>query len=197
MTSRNDENAMIRAGMIIDLCWLTLGIYWLITAISTKKVAVNEKTGLRVLRLVIIVVLFVLLGTNWLRIGPLGWRFVPLSSGIVWIGVLMTVAGVGLAIWARWRLGRNWSDKVVLKVDHELIRSGPYRYLRHPIYTGILVALAGTAVVIGEWRGVVAVILMAMNYYVKATREEKILAANFGEAFAEHKKRTGFFLPGI
>jgi len=188
---------MIRPGMIVDLCWLTLGVYWLISAAGTKKVAVNENSGLRGFRLAIIVCLFVLLGTNWLRIGPLGWRFVPWSSSIVWIGALLTGAGVALAIWARWSLGRNWSDKVVLKVDHELIRSGPYRYLRHPIYTGILVALAGTALVTGEWRGVVAVILMTMNYYVKATREEKILAENFGDAFVEHKKRTGFFLPGM
>lgn len=188
---------MISVGMIVDLCWLTLGVYWLIGMAGTKKVAVDENSGLRVLRLAFIAALFVLLGTDWLRIGPLGWRFVPLDSAITWVGVLITGAGVALAIWARWRLGRNWSDKVVLKVDHELIRSGPYRYLRHPIYTGILVALAGTALVIGEWRGVVAVILMGTNYYIKATREEKILAANFGEAFAEHKKRTGFFLPGM
>jgi protein-S-isoprenylcysteine O-methyltransferase Ste14 len=188
---------MIRPGMIVDFCWLMLGIYWLITAAGTKKVAVNENTGLRGLRLAIIVCLFVLLGTDWLRVGPLGWRFVPWQSSIIWTGVALTAMGVALAIWARWRLGRNWSDKVVLKVDHELIRSGPYRFLRHPIYTGILVALAGTALVIGEWRGVVAVILMGMNYYIKATREEKILARNFGEAFMEHKKKTGFFLPGM
>jgi protein-S-isoprenylcysteine O-methyltransferase Ste14 len=196
-TFEGSDSEMIRPGIIVDFCWLTLGVYWLITAAGTKKVAVNENTGLRALRLAIIVVLFVLLGTNWLRIGVLGSRFVPWQSWIIWIGVALSGAGVGLAIWARWRLGRNWSDKVVLKVDHELIRNGPYRYLRHPIYTGVLVALAGTALVIGEWRGVVAVILMGLNYYIKATREEKILAASFGEAFAEHKKRTGFFLPGM
>jgi protein-S-isoprenylcysteine O-methyltransferase Ste14 len=188
---------MMRAGMIVDLCWLVFGIYWLITAASTKKVAVDENVGRRVVRIAINAVVFVLLWSDWLRVGPLGWRFVPWSSAIVWSGVVITAAGVVLAVWARWRLGRNWSDKVVLKVDHELIRNGPYRYLRHPIYTGILVALAGTALVIGEWRGVVAVILMGMNYYIKATREEKILAAGFGEAFTEHKKRTGFFLPGM
>ena len=188
---------MIRPGTIVGLCWAVLGLYWLITAIGTKKVAVNESSGLRVLRLAIIAALFVLLGTDWLRIGPLAWRFVPRNSTVIWLGVLLTGAGVALAIWARWMLGRNWSDKVVLKVDHELICNGPYRYLRHPIYTGILLALAGTVLVIGEWRGVVALVLMGTNYYVKATREEKILVANFGEAFVEHKKRTGFFLPGM
>jgi protein-S-isoprenylcysteine O-methyltransferase Ste14 len=116
---------------------------------------------------------------------------------VIWFGVALTCAGVGLAIWARRTLGRNWSDKVVLKVGHELIRSGPYGYLRHPIYSGVLLAVAGSALTIGEWRCVAAFALLGTNYYIKATREEKILAANFGEAFAEHKRRTGFFLPGL
>jgi protein-S-isoprenylcysteine O-methyltransferase Ste14 len=188
---------LIRPGTIVDFSWAALAIYWLFTAKATKKVAINESSGLRVFRLAIIAILFVLLGTDWLRIGPLRARVFPVESSITWTGVALTAVGVGLAIWARFRLGRNWSDKVVLKVDHELIRSGPYRYLRHPIYTGILLALAGTVLVIGEWRGIVALVLMSINYYVKATREEKILAANFGDAFLEHKKRTGFFLPGM
>jgi protein-S-isoprenylcysteine O-methyltransferase Ste14 len=188
---------MIRAGTIVEVCWAAIGLYWLITMAGTKKIAVNESGGLRVFRMAILGLMIVLLMTDWLRIGPLAWRFVPRCSPIVWIGVALTAMGAGLAIWARRRLGRNWSDKVVLKVDHELIRNGPYRYLRHPIYTGVLLAVAGTALTIGEWRGVAALILVGTNYYIKATREEEILAANFGEAFAEHKRRTGFFLPGL
>jgi protein-S-isoprenylcysteine O-methyltransferase Ste14 len=188
---------MIRPGTIIELCWAALSLYWLITALGTKKIAVNENTGLRVFRMSMLALIFVLMGTDWLRIGPLAWRFIPRHSNIIWLGVALTIAGVALAIWARYNLGRNWSDKVVLKVDHELIGSGPYKYLRHPIYTGVLVGLIGTALTIGEWRAVLAVIVQGTNYCVKAVREERILAANFGEAFADHKRRTGFFLPGL
>jgi len=188
---------MIRAGTIVELCWIALGLYWVISALSTKKVAVNESTGLRVFRLTMLALMLILLMTDWLRIGPLAWRFVPRHSEVVWLGTGLTAVGVALAIWARWNLGRNWSDKVVLKVDHELIRSGPYRYLRHPIYTGVLLALAGTALTIGEWRGVAALVLLGTNYCVKAVKEEKILAANFGDAFAEYKRETGFLLPGL
>ena len=188
---------MIRAGTVVEVCWGVLGAYWLVTALGTKKIAVNENTRLRVFRLAILALMLTLLMTDWLRIGPLGWRFMPRHSGWVWLGAALTGVGVMVAIWARWNLGRNWSDKVVLKVDHELIRSGPYRYLRHPIYTGVLLAVAGTALTVGEWRAVAALVLLGTNYYVKATREEKILAAKFGEAFAEHKRRTGFFLPGL
>jgi len=188
---------MIRAGTFVELCWTVLGLYWLISALGTKKVAINESAGLRLFRLAMLALMLILLMTDWLRIGPLAWRFLPRHSNAVWFGVVLAAVGAALAIWARWNLGRNWSDKVVLKVDHELVRSGPYRYLRHPIYTGVLLAIAGTALTIGEWRGVAALILLGTNYCVKAVKEEKILAANFGEAFAEYKRETGFFLPGL
>lgn len=187
----------MRAGTIVELCWGVLGLYWLAASLGTKKIAVNESSGLRVFRLTVLGLMLVLLMTDWLRIGPLAWRFVPRHSNVVWLGVVLTAVGTALAIWARWHLGRNWSDKVVLKVDHELIRSGPYRYLRHPIYTGVLLAIAGTALTIGEWRGVAALVLLGTNYCLKALREEKILAANFGETFAEYKRNTGFLLPGL
>jgi protein-S-isoprenylcysteine O-methyltransferase Ste14 len=191
MTS--DMNAQV----IVDWMWLTLGVYWLVTALKTKKTEVGEISSLRVLRLLILALIILLLLTHWLRIGPLAWRFVPRSVEIVWGGVVLTGFGVMLAIWARWHLGQNWSDKVVLKVDHELIRSGPYAYLRHPIYSGVLLAVIGTALAVGEWRGILAFILLGSNYYVKATREEKILAGKFGEEFQEHRRRTSFFLPGL
>jgi protein-S-isoprenylcysteine O-methyltransferase Ste14 len=188
---------MIRAGTLVELCWGALGLYWLATMLDTKKIAVNESAGLRVFRLTILALILALLLTDWLQIGPLAWRFLPPHSWLIWLGVVLTAVGCSLAIWARATLGRNWSDKVVLKVDHELIRTGPYRYLRHPIYSGVLIAVAGTAIKTGELRGVVALILLGTNYYIKATREEKILAVNFGQSFAEHKRRTGFFLPGL
>jgi protein-S-isoprenylcysteine O-methyltransferase Ste14 len=188
---------MIGAGTVLKCCWSVLGLYWFYSALGTKKTAVNENPALRVVRLSILAVTLALLLTDWLRIGPFAQRFMPRHSDPIWFGIGLTAAGVALAIWARWNLGRNWSDKVVLKVDHELIRRGPYRYLRHPIYAGVLLAVAGTALTIGEWRGVVALLLLGTNYFVKAAREEKILAANFGEAFADYKKETGFFLPGL
>jgi protein-S-isoprenylcysteine O-methyltransferase Ste14 len=188
---------MIGAQAILRWMWSLLGLYWLLSALRTKKVAIDEKAGLRILRLATLAVMLALVLTPWLRIGPLARRFVPDSGMVVWLGVAVAGAGIALAIWARHHLGQNWSDKVVLKVDHQLIRSGPYRYLRHPIYTGVLFGVGGTALAIGEWRGMLALLLVGTSYLIKAKREERILAASFGEAFAEYKRTTGFFLPGM
>lgn len=187
---------MITARAILNWMWGAFGLYWLVSALGTKKVAINERAGLRILRLATLALMLALLLTPWLRMGPLAWRFVPKSAAVAWPGVALAGAGFALAIWARRHLGQNWSDKVALKVDHQLIRSGPYRRVRHPIYTGVLLAVAGTALAIGEWRGLLALLLQGTSYLIKAKREERILAASFREPFAEYKRETGFFLPG-
>ena len=84
-----------------------------------------------------------------------------------------------------------------IKEGHELIRSGPYARIRHPIYTGILLATIGTALAIGEYRGLLAVGMLLTGFIRKARKEESFLAAEFGAAFDEHRRRTGFFLPRI
>ena len=107
----------------------------------------------------------------------------------------LTAAGVAVAFWARWHLGTNWSGVVTLKEGHELIRTGPYRRIRHPIYTGILLALFGTMLEIREVRGLIAVAIVWISFYVKARREDSFLAQEFGERFREHAQHTGMFLP--
>jgi len=112
------------------------------------------------------------------------------------VGVAAAVAaGVAIAFWARWHLGANWSGVVTLKEGHELIRTGPYRTIRHPIYTGILLAMLGSAIAVGEIRGLLAVAIAWLSFYTKARREESLLTQEFGERFAEHLRRTGMFLP--
>lgn len=186
---------MVGTQTILSWMWGGLGIYWLVSAWKTKKTEVNEATWSRLLRLSILCLMFTMLLTQRFRYGPLAWRFVPDSDVLRWVGIGLTVAGLLVCVWARHHLGAYWSDKVALKVDHQLIRSGPYAYLRHPIYSGVLLAVTGTALAIGEWRGVTALVVMAINYFVKAKREERILAARFGEDFAKYKLHAGFLLP--
>ena len=179
----------------IDALWILFGLYWLISAIRRKRTKRRETILQRLGYVLPLFVAFYLLSQPGARYGWLGARFAPYSPGVEWAGVLLTAAGVGVAFWARWHLGTNWSGTVTLKEGHELIRSGPYRAIRHPIYTGILMALLGTAIAAGEVRALLAVGIVWVSFYIKARREESFLAQEFGARFTEHLQHTGMFLP--
>ncbi len=181
----------------INALWALFGLYWLISALKRKKSKQRETWSQRFCYLLPLVVAFYLLARPEAHYGWLRARVVPASPAVEWIGVLLTAAGVTVALWARWHLGANWSGVVTLKEGHELIRTGPYRTIRHPIYTGILLALLGTAVAIGEMRGLLAVAIAWLSFYWKARREESFLTQEFGEKFEAHAKQTGMFLPRI
>jgi len=102
---------------------------------------------------------------------------------------------IGLAIWARYHLAEYWSARITIKEDHQLIRTGPYTRLRHPIYSGIVLAAIGSAVVIDQWRCVLGVCLVLMGYCIKARKEETMLTQQFGDACREHQKHAGFLIP--
>ena len=179
----------------INALWVLFGFYWLVSALKRKKTKRRETWGQRFLYMLPLLAAFELLARPEARYKWLGARFVPLNPAVQWAGVLLTAAGVAVAFWARWHLGANWSGVVTLKEGHELIRTGPYRNIRHPIYTGILLALFGTVVATGELRGLLAVAIAWLSFYWKARREESFLSQEFGERFAAHAKQTGMFLP--
>src|SRR5579859_3537259 len=178
----------------IDGLWLIFCLYWLVSAFKLKKTKKREPWGQRFVYMLPLFAAFYLFRPR-AHYGWLGARFVPESDAVGWVGVALTAAGVAIAIWARWHLGTNWSGVVTLKEGHELIRSGPYRNIRHPIYTGILLALLGTACALGEARGLLAVAIVWLSFYTKARREESFLTQEFGDRFAEHRRHTGMFLP--
>jgi protein-S-isoprenylcysteine O-methyltransferase Ste14 len=175
--------------------WYALLIYWAFSALRLKRIKVSEDPVGRLWHIGIMVLVFMLLYSDRLAVGPLGWRFAP-DRPLVWApGIFLTYAGAGLAIWARYSLGQYWSGRVTLKEDHQLIRFGPYAYIRHPIYSGLLLTMAGTAFVIGEWRAVVAVLLALVELSRKAAKEEGLLATEFGEGYQEYRRQTGFLAP--
>ena len=112
-----------------------------------------------------------------------------------WAGALVTAAGLGFTVWARIHLGRNWSGSVTLKQGHELVLTGPYALVRHPIYTGLLVAFAGTALARAEWRGVLAVLIAWAALGRKLRVEERWMAGNFGERYAQYMARVPALVP--
>jgi protein-S-isoprenylcysteine O-methyltransferase Ste14 len=180
----------------VDLIpWYALGIYWAISALRVKQTKVQEDLGGRLLHISLMGLAFVFLFSHRLDLGHLGQRFEPEGAWLRESGIVLTFVGAGIAIWARYSLGQYWSARVTLKVDHQLIRSGPYAWVRHPLYSGLLLAMAGSALVVGEWRAVVGVLLGLVEFSRKAAKEEVLLACEFGDQYQEFRKHTGFLAP--
>jgi protein-S-isoprenylcysteine O-methyltransferase Ste14 len=180
--------------LVRDL-WVLLGIVWLVAAFQRTRAQKREPPGERLAHLLVMAAAFVLLYDREPWWGILNRRFIPQAEWIEWMGVALTAAGVTIAIWARRHLGKYWSAEVTIRAGHELICTGPYARIRHPIYTGMLLALVGTALAIGEYRAILAVGIAIFGFARKARKEESFLAGQFGAVFEEHRRRTGFFLP--
>jgi protein-S-isoprenylcysteine O-methyltransferase Ste14 len=175
--------------------WITFLIYWQIKAANTKDTQRLEPAGSRILRAVTILIAIILLSTT--RI-PLPWLYRPLwRAGFwpFWLGAALAVGGLLFSVWAREHLGRNWSRSVSIKRDHELITSGPYAVVRHPIYTGILTGFVGFAIDISEVRGFVVFVLFFLVFWAKLSMEEQWMSSQFGEAYAKYVHRTAALVP--
>ena len=184
-------------GSLVGIVWTVALVVWLVSAFATKSTVRAQSVGSRLVQSLLFVIAFLLLRRNTLRIGPLAARLVPASSAARYAGLGLTVAGVAFAIWARFYLGRNWSGNVTIKKDHELIQTGPYALVRHPIYAGFELALLGTALVIGEVRAFLAALVAFIGMVLKARSEEALLTAQFGETYAEYRKRVRGLIPFV
>lgn len=150
-----------------------------------------------VVRWVLMIAAFELLFQPGSYLGILNRRFAPHNQAVLELGAAITCIGLAFSIWARQHIGRYWSGSVSIRADHQLIRTGPYSRIRHPIYTGILVGLAGTLLADGHYAAIIAFLIVLGGLSWKALREEKLLKGEFGQAFEEHKRMTGFFLPRL
>jgi protein-S-isoprenylcysteine O-methyltransferase Ste14 len=182
---------------LIGGLWVILYSYWGIAGLKRKRTARTEAHVSRLIHLMPIISGFILTLTNWLRIGPLAVRFLPDSQLVFIIGILIEASGIGFAIWARYHLGQYWSGTITIKQEHKLIRTGPYRFVRHPIYTGITVGMIGTAIAVGEWRGVLAVALVIIAYLRKISLEERFLNEQFGSEYAQYRHEVRGLIPFI
>lgn len=185
----------IDPGWVIYYVWMIwLGV-WIIAAFGRKRAEKRQPRGERLVHVASMVVAAFLLYSDQPWIPALDARFIPLKFWVAELGMWATILGAAFAIWARFHLGKNWSGEVTIREDHKLIRSGPYTYVRHPIYTGMLLALGGTALAVGKYRALLGFAIFSVGIVLKARREEAMLAQEFGPAFEEHKKKTGFLLP--
>jgi protein-S-isoprenylcysteine O-methyltransferase len=181
----------------IETVWTLVGIYWLVAALRSKPAVRRERWLSRLGHLCLMALALSLLFCHSTGIAVLETRLLPESTWIAWAGFVITIAGCAIAVWARALLGSNWSATVTLKQNHELVRRGPYAIVRHPVYSGLLLGMMGTALALGEGRGFVACALAFAAWLTKARTEEKFLAEQFGEAYACYRRQVKQLIPFV
>jgi protein-S-isoprenylcysteine O-methyltransferase Ste14 len=179
--------------LFIECCWIAWVVYWVIMAFTTKRTV--ERGGFVGYRLVAgILVVGWVAAERLLHVSSQSqlWQR-SLALGVV--SDCIVLAGVAFTVWARIRLGRNWSAEVTFKQDHELIESGPYALARHPIYTGIIVMALGTAIDYGRAIGFALFFSLCGGLWWKALQEERIMGRHFPDAYAEYRTRVRAIIP--
>jgi protein-S-isoprenylcysteine O-methyltransferase Ste14 len=178
--------------IIYAVGWSVFWLYWIVAAFSTKRGRVSWGHELRV-RVVLVVVAIVLVRLGAFRGHSHGPDADPWRTAV---GLSLFVLGLGFAVWARVRIGRNWGTPMSRKNQPELVTGGPYRLVRHPIYTGILVAAAGTAVALG-WLWLTAVVIAGIYFLYSATVEERYLTEQFPDDYPAYQRSTRMLVPFI
>jgi len=172
---------------IINISWLLVGLIWAAGAVAAKRTARNESSGSRAQHVVLTFIALVLL------FGP----DPEVSEMIRGAGLAITLAGLAFGIWARLTIGRNWSGAVEVKENHELVRRGPYGIVRHPIYSGVLLAMLGTAIAFGRWQGYLGFAIAFVAWQQKSLTEERFMSEQFGEAYTRYKTEVRALIPGV
>lgn len=183
--------------LLIPLLWLAWLLAWRVMARNVKARARREPRSTRLMGLVLLLVAVLLVLLPGSAAPFLTERFAPRAEWVYWGGVGLTAAGLGFAVWARRHLGANWSGTVSIKQGHELVTSGPYALVRHPIYTGLLLAFAGSVLARGEVRGLLAWLLAALYLLGRVRVEERWMAQQFGDAYRDYAKRVAALVPFV
>jgi len=176
------------------LGWVAFSVYWGAAARNSAGTKTSESAESRRAH-----VMMTNIGQVLLFLAVPGLRTVFLPPSPVWVplGLGVQAASIALAVWARHHLGRNWSGRIEIKVDHELVRSGPYRKLRHPIYTAVIGMCAGTALVSGRTHALLGVLLVLAAYWRKVHMEEDNLRTAFGDRYDDYRRDTWGAVPGF
>lgn len=182
---------------VIQCLWLAVGIVWLIGAFAVKQTSRRQSPGSRLVQLVLGVVAFMIGFSKRFEFGILSRPFWPDSPIVIYSGLAATALGIGFAIWARFMLGGNWSGTVTVKEDHSLVKKGPYAIVRHPIYTGLLLALIGTVVVFNEVRCLITLGIVLVMFLLKISIEEQFMREHFGDEYTEYSRRVRALVPFV
>ena len=176
--------------LVFGVCWAAFWLYWIVAAFSMKRGHRSWSRELRI-RAVILVIVIVLV-----RAGAFRGHGMHSDALRAAIGLVLFVLGLGFAVWARVHIGRNWGTPMTQKNEPELVTSGPYRVVRHPIYSGILLGGAATAVALG-WSWLAPTLLAAVYFVYSAAVEERFLTEQFPDAYPAYRRSTKMLVPFV
>jgi protein-S-isoprenylcysteine O-methyltransferase len=185
------------ARIVISTCWGAFLLVWVLAALFTKRTAYHQ-SGARRLRYLLPIVLGWYLFFRGYRLGPpFNIHIIPETDAILVGAAVLCLCGVSFCLWARAVLGRNWSGTITLKENHELIVRGPYRLVRHPIYTGLLAMLIATAIEQGHIAAMLGLVLMFVSFWIKLSDEEEVMLGQFSDQYRAYQLRTKRIVPFV
>jgi protein-S-isoprenylcysteine O-methyltransferase Ste14 len=175
--------------------WIVVGLVWLPGYFFTKRTAERPDRA-RQLGAHLFLIVGAALVFYSSKLGPvLSARITPKASVFEQIGLALDLIGILFTIWARLTLGRNWSNVMTLKENHELVQTGPYSIVRHPIYVGLLLGALGTAMTMGALAAYLGVILLLIGYLIRIQSEDALMAEQFPDTHPTYRQRTRKLIP--
>ena len=187
----------LNISLTLTITWAIVVLVWLAGSLHSKRTVQAQSAPSRLAHQLLVLIGYCLLAFNRFDVGWLAVRFVP--GAHVWraAGLVAAMLGAFIAIWARITLGANWSGRVTLKEHHTLIATGPYALVRHPIYSGLLLAIAGTAIVEGKLRCLLGFAFVLCAYGLKMRQEERLMMQTFPGDYPNYRRRVKALIPGF
>ncbi len=184
--------------LFILICFIIQIIIWIITGFSTKSTKVNSGGwSLRIIAIIIVGALILFRQQVMATLPFLGIEIWPRSFSLGIIADIIVLIGTIIMIWARVSIGKNWSANIVLKENHELIINGPYKYIRHPIYSGLLLMILGISIYSGLLSEILLFVLFFLGANYKANKEERLLIEHFPGKYIDYKNKVKAFIPFV
>src|SRR3954471_4118406 len=175
--------------------WLVWLAGWWLGALKSTRTVTRESPGSQLSYSIFTWIGAALLFFNVVRGGIFSLALYPSSRIIAWTGVALVALGLSYAVWARLHLGKLWSARVTLKTEHRIVKTGPYNITRHPIYTGMLLALLGTVLVRDTVVGLIGFALITTGFVLKLRQEERMLTEHFGDDYRVYRREVPALVP--
>ena len=177
--------------------WAGFFAYWLYSARRDRAPYKRKSSRFSILTLAAVPAFLWLIIVGQFAPWLLDTSFLPDTLPVAIVGILFVLCGAGFAIWARIHLGKNWSGQPAIRVDQKIVRTGPYSIVRHPIYTGLLIGIAGSAIATVSVTALIILVIIFVVFVLKSRIEEKFLQEEFGEEYEQYRREVKGLIPFV